>query len=286
LRKAYRIFFILLFYAHHLVSQQVKQYSFTQFGVKNGLAAYNANAVVQDETGYIWIGTINGLQRYDGNRFITFRHNPGDRNSLPDNHIEQLHLDKENNLWLVLNDGSIGVFDTKTYTFRKAKVTQRNENNLQALRKLTEDTEGNLLYVFFNLEVLTYSKNNNEFSSKYNIFPVPLNWKVSNVTQDPLTKKYWIGTDSGMAVYNPKTKALSYKGHNIEQEPFVEKWSKILGIGPYKVDKKRRLWFLSWPINVGASRLYCYDLSKQEMVLTAYDLVEVVQKYIEPYFLL
>jgi hypothetical protein len=89
-----------------------------------------------------------------------------------------------------------------------------------------------------------------------------------------------------MAVYNKITKALSYSGHNIEQEPFIENWGKIHGIGCYKVDKKRRLWFLSWPVNLGASRLYCYNLDKQEMILDAYDLVLVTRKYIEPDFFL
>jgi ligand-binding sensor domain-containing protein len=108
---------------------------------------------------------------------------------LPDNYVEQLHVDKENNLWLVLNDGSTGIFDTRSFVFRKAKIIQRNENNLQGLRKLVEDTDGNLFYIFLNQELLTYNKRRNEFSAAYNIFPIPLNWKPVNIAQDPCYKK-------------------------------------------------------------------------------------------------
>ncbi len=286
LRQHCSFFITAMLMVQLLAGQQPKQYSFTHYGVKNGLAAYNTRSIAQDKTGYIWIGTLNGLQRFDGNRFLTFRNNPGDKNSIPDNYVEQLLVDKFNNLWLVLNDGSIGIFDTRRFVFRKAGVKQANENNIQALRKLVEDSEGNLFYIFPNLELLTYNRKTNEFSAAHNIFPVPLNWKVVNITQDAVTKKYWIGTDSGMAVYNKNTRAISYYGHNTEREPFIEMLGKVGGAGSYKIDKKGRLWFISWPVNIGASRLYCYNLVKNEIVLNAYDLVPVAKKYIEPdYFM-
>ncbi len=286
MQKTYFLFSFLVLLTHSLYPQQAKQYSFTHYGVKNGLAAYNSRSVVQDETGYIWIGTINGLQRFDGNRFLTFRHNPADKNSLSDNYVEQLLFDKFHNLWVVLNDGSVGIFDTRKFVFRKAKVKLANENNLQALRKVVTDSEGNIFFVFFNTELLTYSNRTNEFSAANNLFPLPLNWKIVSLAQDAVTKKYWIGTDSGLAVYHPKTKALSYKGNNVEKELLVEQYGRVGGVTCYLVDRKGRLWFLSWPVNVGASRLYCYDLPKQQIVLEAYDLALLAKKYIEPDFLL
>ena len=265
-------------------AQEIRQYSFTRYGVPNGLAAYNARSIVQDETGFIWIATINGLQRFDGTRFVTFRHNPADTNSLPDNSVEQLLLDKYKNLWLVLTDGSIGIFDTKRFTFRKATVQLNDPNNLQGLRKLHQDFEGNLFYIFLTQELLLYNREQHTFSHADNFLKVPANRRIVNLIQDPLTKKYWIGTDSGMVVYNPATKKTSYSGNNVEREPFIEKLGKVPAVGCYGIDKKRRLWVLSWPVNAGASRLYCYDLKNNTEVLHEYDLVPVAKQYIEPDF--
>ncbi len=286
MHKTCLLFLLSFLFLHPLIAQQSKQYSFTNYGVENGLAAYKTSSVVQDETGYMWIGTINGLQRFDGTRFLTFRNEPANSNSLPDNHVEQLLIDREQNLWVVLNDGSVGTFDKKKFIFRPARVKTSNAYNLQAIRKLSIDTEGNIFYIFFNTELLTYSSKTNEFSQSNNFLPLPLNWKIVGLTQDPVTKKYWIGTDSGLAVYNKQTKLLSYAGHNLEQEPLIETFGKVAGINCYGIDRKRRFWFISWPVNVGASRIYCYDLAKNEAVLNAYDLVLVAKKYIEPDFFL
>jgi ligand-binding sensor domain-containing protein len=59
-----------------LFSQSDKPEPYAHYNFNNGLAAYNSNTVVQDGDGYIWIGTVNGLQRFDRHRFLTFRRNP------------------------------------------------------------------------------------------------------------------------------------------------------------------------------------------------------------------
>jgi ligand-binding sensor domain-containing protein len=51
--------------------------------------------VVQDKDGYIWIGSINGLQRYDGTKFLTFRNNRKQPNSLPNDNVTRLFIDKK-----------------------------------------------------------------------------------------------------------------------------------------------------------------------------------------------
>ena len=63
--------------------QQSKQYAFKRFTVSNGLAANFVIRTVQDKEGYMWLATSNGLQRYDGNTFITFRNKKGDPTTIP-----------------------------------------------------------------------------------------------------------------------------------------------------------------------------------------------------------
>src|SRR4029079_19434558 len=82
-----------------LQAQKPRQYTFTHYTGSSGLVSNQVNSVIQDEEGYIWIATTDGLQRFDGIRYKTFRHKEGDESSIPSNTIVQMMLDKKNNLW-------------------------------------------------------------------------------------------------------------------------------------------------------------------------------------------
>ena len=132
---------LLLLLAQSLLAQEDKLYPFAHYNLNNGLAAYNANTIVQDQRGFIWIGTINGLQRFDGHTFITFRRIPGNSRSLPDNYIDHLFLDSKQNLWLVLGNGEIGTFDTRRFIFNRVKLEIDDDRTLREPRRLVEDGE-------------------------------------------------------------------------------------------------------------------------------------------------
>jgi len=275
-------FLAAIFSAGPVFSQEFGQYSFTHYSVKNGLAAYSTNSVVQDERGYIWIATINGLQRFDGIRFLTFRHNPDDENSLPDNYVGQLLFDKQHNLWVVLGDGSIGIFDTKRFAFIRANVKLRDQSNIARGRRLMQDSEGNLLYIFTFKEVVTYNPERNEFSPAYNKFILPPGWKPTNIVDYAAEKKYFIASDSGLAVYNRNSKELSYRGHNTGNESLVEEFANLKYASCYTVDSKGRFWFYNWPPMSGCS-IYCYDLIKKyDLKLAPGAINDVVKMYNEP----
>lgn len=282
MRKVYWFLFCFLNFLQNLPAQDSRLYAFTHYTVKDGLASYNTQSIVQDKQGYMWIATINGLQRFDGTRFITFRHNPADPDALPDNYIYQLHIDKEQHLWVLLNNGKVGIFDTHQFIFKEVKIRVKNQRHLTAIRSLLEDSGGNLFYVIPHEEILTFSKKNNEFAAAHNPFDLPPNWSVGNVVEDSVAKKYWIATDSGMAVFNKVTRQLSYRGHNTEKEPFIEQFGNITGLSNYGVDAQRRLWFLSWPYTRDWGLIYCYDLNKEKAVFKDYNLVPLVKGYFEP----
>jgi ligand-binding sensor domain-containing protein len=67
----------------------------------NGLVSNEIKSVVQDRTGYLWIASSNGLQRFDGVHYKTFLHVDGDPTTIPVNNIEQLLVDNDDNLWIL-----------------------------------------------------------------------------------------------------------------------------------------------------------------------------------------
>ena len=80
-----------------------QNYTAKTFTTKDGLPNNKIMAIAEDSTGFIWIGTWDGLSRYDGYNFKNYYHIPGDTNSIPYFSIRNLLVDKNNNLWILLS---------------------------------------------------------------------------------------------------------------------------------------------------------------------------------------
>jgi signal transduction histidine kinase/ligand-binding sensor domain-containing protein/DNA-binding response OmpR family regulator len=78
-----------------------------RFGISQGLSHNSVRSVIQDHHGFIWMGTYDGLNRYDGREFRIFRNRLNDTASLPHNYIYALHEDKSNNLWVGTGQGVV-----------------------------------------------------------------------------------------------------------------------------------------------------------------------------------
>lgn len=102
--------FCLLGYAQEL------QIRFQHFGVDDGLSQNSVYAMLQDHTGYLWIGTEDGLNRFDGYGFHTFRHIPFDPTSLPNSTVTSIVEDSENLLWIAAGQ-NLSLFDRQSETF-------------------------------------------------------------------------------------------------------------------------------------------------------------------------
>jgi ligand-binding sensor domain-containing protein/signal transduction histidine kinase len=89
---------------------------FERLTLENGLSSNYVRTIVQDRQGFIWVGTEDGLNRYDGYNFRTFRKRPRDRSSLPANRVLALQVDREGRLW-VGTDGGLSRFVPHSETF-------------------------------------------------------------------------------------------------------------------------------------------------------------------------
>ncbi|MBI3764970.1 MAG: GGDEF domain-containing protein, partial [Ignavibacteriales bacterium] len=78
---------------------------FTHLSVEQGLSQSTVQAVLQDHIGFLWFGTEEGLNRYDGYTFVVFKHDPQDPKSLPDDIISVLYEDRKQQLWVGTEQG-------------------------------------------------------------------------------------------------------------------------------------------------------------------------------------
>src|SRR5262249_17500591 len=80
---------------------------FENFGLDAGLSELAVNAIAQDSYGFLWVGTEDGLDRYDGYRFVHFTHDSASPQSVPENFIADLSFDAVGNLWIATEGGGV-----------------------------------------------------------------------------------------------------------------------------------------------------------------------------------
>ena len=120
-----RLVIILSLFTLHL-SLSATEYRLRFFDDRNGLSHWLTSHVVQDSTGMVWVATWNGLNRFDGTRFVAFKTRPGDNISPPSDKFRHIKLTKDNNLYCLVED-SIFLFNTRACTFDTLSAAQRAE---------------------------------------------------------------------------------------------------------------------------------------------------------------
>lgn len=101
-----KIFFFALIVCSTSLYSQI-DYQFDHLGQINEMANTSVTAITQDDKGFIWFGTTNGLIRYDGFKVKLFKHDPQNKNSLSDNNIRALASDGKGNLWIATQGGGL-----------------------------------------------------------------------------------------------------------------------------------------------------------------------------------
>lgn len=97
------------------ITQGQSQYRLLEF--KDGLPNPIVAAIAQDRAGYIWVGTKDGLARYDGKVFKVFRHLQGDAQSLPSNFVQSIHIDAKDRIWLGIEGFGLYRFNRDNSSF-------------------------------------------------------------------------------------------------------------------------------------------------------------------------
>ena len=108
------------------ISVSSNEYRLRFFDDRDGLSHWLTSHVVQDSTGMVWIATWNGLNRFDGTRFVSFKTRPGDSICTPSDKFRHIKLTPDNNLYCLVED-SIFLFNTRACTFDTLSAAQRAE---------------------------------------------------------------------------------------------------------------------------------------------------------------
>jgi ligand-binding sensor domain-containing protein len=255
---------LLIAVSNTVWAQPQQQYLFSHLGTRNGLVSNDIMAVEQDANGYIWVATLNGLQRYDGRRLISFQHNPANPYSIPEGGVHALQFDNKNRLWLLSSGNKVGYFNTSDQKYYNVPVEHPEASRRESESRFLKDKEGNIFLVLVRVAALTYDEKTGKFAALHNPFQLPENWRPIDIMQDHVNKDYWIGCDSGLVKYSPRTRVMSYRGHNASKDPIIDVLSsKTFVMMPF-MDKSGRFWILSWP-PASASMFLSFDKKNNEL---------------------
>ena len=92
-------------FAWFSLSAQPSQSSFIHYNTDQGLSNDHITGITKDKLGFLWVSTVNGLNRFDGRTFKIFHHDPDDPNSLPDDQVVAVTLAPNGWLWIATNKG-------------------------------------------------------------------------------------------------------------------------------------------------------------------------------------
>ncbi len=233
-----------------VISQNIR---FEHISIDDGLSQSSVLSIVQDNLGFIWFGTHDGLNRYDGYDFTIFKKEKNANNSISGNIIFDIYLCRDNTLWIGTNGDGLNRYNVENELFTHYEHDPENTNSLSdnVIRCILEDETGNLWLGTENYGL-------NKFNVKQNIFTHFRHQNDSNTIANDkvnalmLDKKnnLWIGTERGVNILNLKTNKITY--FNLEKNTFPA----ILSI---TTDKNGEIWIGS---KIG---LYRYEPTKEKI---------------------
>ena len=199
--KNYRYFLLITIQFFSLLAfSQIHQLNFKRIGTKEGLSDTDVLCTMQDSRGFVWIGTENGLNRYDGHQFKKFFNDPSDSRSLSNNYVTNIIEDSKGRIWVATWGGGLNFFDRESNQFKHTFHNPDNPNSISSnnISKIAEDKAGRIWLTtsegvtIMNVETQKYKR----FTHQSND---PASISDNNVTSVYCDRQgtIWLGTQNG-----------------------------------------------------------------------------------------
>lgn len=211
------VIFIALISCYWAKSQNA-DYNFETLSVKDGLSHNNVYSIIQDKLGYLWIGTQDGLNKYDGYKFTIYRHEPDNPNSITTGNFGKIFQDSSGVFWFGTYGGGVDVYDPKTGILKNYKNDPYNNTTLSnnQITFIFQDSYGEMWIGTASGGLNRFNKETGDFKRfQYD----PNNFSSISHTRakcicETKDGTLWIGTGNGLNRYNRNTETFTHIKHN------------------------------------------------------------------------
>lgn len=224
-------FLLLTIWLVDCKAQSNEHYYFSNLSLKDGLSQISIVKILQDTKGFMWFGSRNGLNRYDGANFTVYKHNPADSTSLTDSHITSLVEDNNGNLWVGTIKG-LNKINLKTNQNTQYPDNKRGLSG-HSIRSLFIDSKKRL-WVGTPKGLCLYIEKQDKFQPKTITGLVK---EAINVICETKDHKLIIGTSNGFFICDLNLNVLKYFNKNI-----IDSSLKDNNVSSIYEDSKNQLW--------------------------------------------
>ncbi|WP_052143619.1 two-component regulator propeller domain-containing protein [Wocania ichthyoenteri] len=215
-----------------------KALKFKNFSLKEGLSQSSVLSILQDKKGFLWFGTRDGLNKYDGNEFKVFRQNSQDSTTLSHNFIKALFEDAKGNLWVGTING-LNKFNLETNSFERYVIDtkERDLDNFEVWT-IVEDKDA-YLWLGTNLGIKKFDTKKGAFvevtykHSGKKLFNTPTRALLISSNNE-----LWIKTTEHIGVYNLNTQVAKHYSY---PENFVAELNEN-NVSVLYQDKNNNIW--------------------------------------------
>jgi signal transduction histidine kinase/ligand-binding sensor domain-containing protein/DNA-binding response OmpR family regulator len=199
-----------------LLQAQPPRLNFKRIGIEQGLSNSTVEAIYQDHRGFIWVGTRDGLNRFDGYQMVVYRYSATDTNSLSDNYIRYIYEDSKQNLWIGTING-LNRFDHAKNRFTRYKHIPGNTMSLgnNLVTCIYEDKKNNLWVSSFGGGIDLFLPDKNGFTH-FRHDPTKSKSlgddRVNDMYEDSQSN-FWIATEDGLNLFNREGKTFKSYQH-------------------------------------------------------------------------
>lgn len=258
-----RILLLLLFIssAWLRVAAQRFPYAFNRISTDDGVGLHSnvLFSIYQDKKGYIWVGGSNGVQRFDGAKFVTFSPDGTKGDPLPTVAIHQILPADSVSMWLAAYSlREFGIFNPSTYSYHKVPLQTSTSLPARSEFRMWQDGYGDT-YISIHVygKILKYDSKAGAFTENTPLNKLPANWKATaNTFHDRQKKQYWIVTDSGLCVYDEASKQMWSRKYNPANLALLNNETVQYRVTEFFIDAQRRHWVFNWP---GVQQYHCFD---------------------------
>jgi ligand-binding sensor domain-containing protein/signal transduction histidine kinase/DNA-binding response OmpR family regulator len=247
-----KLFFYIVVLIVTNANAQTLNLKFKHINISQGLSNSTIETIYQDSKGFIWFGTRDGLNKYDGNQFTVFKNQAYDVKSISDNYITCINEDADHNLWIGTTNG-LNRFDAYKNTFLRYKHNPLNKKSLltNEINCIYKDKAGELLVGTSGNGLSVFDPHKNQFKhfGAKNDQPNSVdNFEINSIFEDS-KKNFWVATDKGAGLLNRKQGTLSTT-FNLDGNPAFHIDYPTLKI---QEDRSGNIWLAT--INNGLIRL-------------------------------